>query len=81
VVYVGSIGGKKGKGNLRGRLNDFAGRRHTVFFPILVLLAADWRIDFGFKECGSAEEARRLEDEIKRSYGEIHGTLPALVKR
>jgi len=44
----------------------------------LALLLAEWRLDFGWFE---TEQPKRFEEELKRLYLEIHGSLPALVKR
>ncbi len=73
VVYIGS------SGNLQSRLQDLAGKCHTAFYSILVLLVSKWRLDYGFKTLPSKKEAERLEEELKRRYIACHGRLPALV--
>ena len=76
VIYIGAA--PSTKTGLRGRYVDLCGRRHTVFFPILTLLLAEWGLDFGWFE---TEQPKRYEERLKRLYLEIHGSLPALVKR
>jgi len=44
----------------------------------LTLLSAGWELDFGWFE---TEQPKRFEEELKRLYLEIYGSLPALVKR
>ena len=84
VIYIGSTSGLRGvgaKSSIRSRYVDLAGRRHTAFFPILALLLAGWRLDYGFKTTNSHSEAKELEERLKKEYREIHGALPALVAR
>jgi len=60
VIYVGSTEAKEG--GLGSRLKDLAGRRHTALLPVLVFLAARWRMDSGFITCSTAEDAWELGD-------------------
>lgn len=79
VIYIDSTGAEKG--GLRSRLRDLAGKRHTAFYPIFVLLYSKWKIDYGFKDCKSNKEARQLEEYLKQKYRAIHGRPPALVEK
>lgn len=75
VIYIGAA-----PTSLQKRYRDLCGRRHTVFFPILALFLADWELDFGIQK-SKPEEARELENSLKAQYVQIHGNLPALVKK
>lgn len=74
VVYVGSTA------TLSGRLKDLAGRRHTAFFPLFVVLYSGWRVDYGFLKCSTIREAGKIEENLKHEYVKIHGNPPALVE-
>lgn len=73
LIYIGAA-----PTSLRGRYKDMCGERHTAFYPILALLFAGWKLDFGWFE---DEEARKREQLLKEQYLKIHGALPALVQR
>ena len=85
VIYIGSTSGLRSEGSatssIRSRYVDLAGRRHTAFFPILALLLAGWRLDYGFLTVNTHTEAKKLEKRLKEVYRRIHGRLPALVVR
>lgn len=73
VIYIGAA-----PTSLGGRYKDLCGRRHTAFFPILALLMTGWKLDFGWLQTDKPEE---VEKSLKQQYIQIHGALPALVKR
>ncbi|MGB9693737.1 MAG: hypothetical protein ACPLYF_02725 [Fervidobacterium sp.] len=79
VIYIGSAGGQQGSQNtLRGRYREFS-LRHTVMYPIWVLLYFNWKLEFGWKK---SIRPKQEEEELKTKYQELHnGRLPALVKR
>jgi hypothetical protein len=79
IIYIGSAGTYKNSNNtLLGRYNEFASR-HTIQFPIWLLLAIGWELQFGWFETDSPKE---LEEKLKRIYKQDHqDKLPALVKR
>ncbi len=76
VIYIGAA-----PKSLRTRYEDLIGRRHTVMFPILALVLAGWKLEYGYMQVKSKEEAKSLEDRLKREYTRIHGNLPALMER
>lgn len=63
LIYLGSTD------NIKLRFKDLAGRRHTVFFPILTLMLSKWRLDYGFKMVSSKKEAGWPEGELKKNTG------------
>jgi len=69
-----------GDTSIRSKYRDLAGRRHTALYPVLALLLAGWKLDYGFKTTSSREEAMELERRLKEEYIKVHGRLPALVK-
>jgi len=73
TIYIGAA-----PTSLQGRYKDLCGRRHTAFFPILALLMTGWKLGFGWLLTDKPEE---IEKFLKRQYIQIHGALPALVKR
>ncbi|OYT37471.1 MAG: hypothetical protein B6U89_07240 [Desulfurococcales archaeon ex4484_58] len=75
LIYIGSAN------SIRSRYLDLAGKRHTIFFPVLILLYGGWKLDYGFKTTQNKDEAEMLEEELKNKYKSIHGTLPALVEK
>jgi len=77
VVYVGATP----RGTLRRRYEMLARAMHTAFFPILALLLAGWRLEYGYVATESGEEAEELEKSILCRYERIHGGPPALVER
>ncbi|HDJ89856.1 MAG TPA: hypothetical protein ENG40_04105 [Thermoprotei archaeon] len=72
-IYIGAA-----PSGLRQRFRDLCGRRHTAFFPILALLLANWKLDFGWIE---SENAKSKENQLKKEYYNYHHYLPPLVKR
>jgi len=83
VIYIGSTTGLKGgkSSSIRTRYKDLAGRRHTVFFPILALLLAKWKLCFGFITVENHKKAKEIERKLKEEYRKVHDKLPALVKK
>jgi len=79
VICIGATTGSRNP-SIRSRYRDLAGRRHTALYPVLALLLAGWKLDYGFKTTSSREEAMELERRLKEEYIKVHGRLPALVK-
>lgn len=73
LIYIGAA-----PTSLRGRYKDMCGERHTAFYPIVALLFAGWKLDFGWFEDGEPAKKERL---LKKQYRKVHGALPALVQR
>jgi hypothetical protein len=73
IIYIGAA-----PTSLKGRYKDLCGRRHTAFYAIIALLFAGWKLDFGWIE---DEKPLQKEKRLKRQYSNIHGRLPAVVKR
>lgn len=73
VIYIGAA-----PTSLRGRYKDMCGERHTAFYPIVALLFAGWKLDFGSFEDNEPAKKERL---LKEQFRKVHGTLPALVQR
>ncbi|RLE67503.1 MAG: hypothetical protein DRJ43_07325 [Thermoprotei archaeon] len=78
VIYIGATTGRRG--HIRSRYRDLAGVRHTALFPILALLLAGWRLEYGYTITKSSKEAKELEKRIKDQYRSVHGRPPALVE-
>ena len=76
VIYIGGTG--RGGGTLRSRLYDLAGVRHTAFYPTFTLLLAGCDIDYGWMALPSGAEAFNYEEQVKREYVKVHGSLPPL---
>jgi len=77
IIYIGStshLGGNEAK----ARVIDLAGKRRTVFLPVLLLRLAGVGMDLGYKELSSKEEAKRKEKELLEQYKQIHDEFPAL---
>jgi len=79
IIYIGSAGFQRGSRNtLIGRYTEFSGR-HTIMYPIWVLLYFGWKLEFGWKVC---DDPKLEEDQLKKQYKKLHsGKLPALVSR
>jgi hypothetical protein len=79
VIYIGSAGTREeSKNTLKGRYEEFSGR-HTVMYPIWVLLYFGWKLDYGWK---IIQKPREEECRLKKEYKKRHsGKLPALVIR
>lgn len=79
IIYIGSAGGQRGsKNTLRGRYREFS-LRHTIMYPIWVLLYFKWKLEFGWK---NSVKPKQEEEELKIKYRKLHnGRLPALVER
>jgi hypothetical protein len=79
IIYIGSAGGQSGSQNtLMGRYQEFS-LRHTVMYPIWVLLYFNWKLEFGWKK---SDRPKHEEEELKIKYRKLHnGKLPALVER
>lgn len=73
IIYIGAA-----PTSLQGRYKDLCGRRHTAFYAIIALLFAGWKLDFGWIE---DEEPLQKERHLKRQYANLHGNLPAIVRR
>ncbi len=78
VIYIGGTG--RGSGSIKTRFQDLAGWRHTIFFPVFVLLLAGCNIDYGWKTLNTATEAFNYEENLKQRCRAIHGRPPALNK-
>ncbi|MBS7621430.1 hypothetical protein KEJ32_04895 [Candidatus Bathyarchaeota archaeon] len=79
IIYLGSTGGQRGsKNTLKGRYREFS-LRHTIMYPIWVLLYFNWKLEFGWK---ISVKPKQKEEELKINYRKLHnGKLPALVER
>ena len=73
IIYIGAA-----PKSIKSRYDDLCGKRHTAFYPILALLFADWKLDFGWIE---DDNPLVREKWLKQQYCKIHGKLPALVER
>lgn len=76
-IYIGAAPSKDNFG-FQSRYKDLTGLRHTVFYPLLALLIANWKLDYGWY---ITENARKFEKELKMNYKKIHKVMPALVVR
>jgi hypothetical protein len=79
LIYIGSAGTyKNSKNTLKGRYKEFASR-HTIQFPIWLMLAIGWELEYGWLP---SDDPRKLEDDLKQLYLKSrNNTLPALVKK
>jgi hypothetical protein len=79
LIYIGSAGTNgDSKNTLKGRYKELA-NRHTIQFPLWVLLFLDWKLEYGWLE---TETPKIKEDELKDIYKKCHNNqLPALVHR
>jgi hypothetical protein len=75
VIYIGS------SKSLANRCAELAGRRHTALLPVMALLVSGATIGFGFRAMANVGEAKDLERELKKRYGEVHDVMPPLVER
>jgi len=75
VLYIGSTE------KLSSRCRDLAGKRHTAFTMILALVLSGAVVELGYVEVESGDQARRLEEDLKAKYRNIHGILPPLVEK
>ena len=80
IIYIGRAGSsKKEKSNtLKGRYKELA-NRHTIQFPLWLLLFLGWELEYGWRENLDPD---KLETKLKDLYKGCHeGKLPALVNR
>jgi len=79
TIYIGSAGTyENSKNHLKGRYNEFSGR-HTSMYPLWVLLAHGWELEYGWK---ISHNPKIDEKDIKKKYMELHNDkLPSLVRR
>ncbi len=78
VIYIGSAAPRKGsKNTLKGRYRELS-NRHTIMFPIWVLLYHGWQLEYGWKTCNNPKEE---ENKLKEKYKKMHSKLPSLVER
>lgn len=79
LIYIGSAGTySNSKNTLIGRYGDFTGR-HTIMFPLWLLLYYGWKIEYG---CKPFDEAMAEEGALKVQYRQKHrDQLPALCAR
>jgi len=77
LIYIGA-NRNKGKNTLKDRYRELA-NRHTIMYPLWVLIYYDWDFEFGWQV---TDNPQLLEKQLKQKYKELHrGNLPALVKR
>ena len=77
VIYIGA-NQKRGKNTLKDRYTELA-NRHTIMYPLWVLIYYGWDFEFGWRV---AENPESLEKQLKQQYQGLHGgNLPSLVKR
>ena len=80
IIYIGRAGSHKqtNKNTLKGRYNELA-NRHTIQFPLWLMLYLGWDLEYGWKISNDPEKA---EGYLKSLYSKCHDSkLPALVKR
>lgn len=76
-IYIGRAGKNNGKNTLEGRFDEFK-TRHTIMYPLWVLIYFDWKLEYGYR---IDENPIKLENFIKEQYKKLHNNqLPALVK-
>jgi hypothetical protein len=73
IIYVGAA-----PNTLKGRYRDLCGRRHTALFAVLALLHGGWKLEFGWLKCDNPLQKEKI---LKEQYRNVHGKLPALMKR
>jgi hypothetical protein len=80
IIYIGRAGSIKenSKNTLKGRYGELA-NRHTIQFPLWLMLYLGWDLEYGWKVCKNPEQE---EDDLKLLYKKFHsGKLPALVEK
>ncbi|MEM2941632.1 MAG: hypothetical protein QW304_08820 [Thermoproteota archaeon] len=79
IIYIGAAGpSERSKNTLMGRYKEFSGR-HTVMYPIWMLLYFGWELEFGWEVCRNPKDEEAI---LKEKYKALHNNkLPALVKQ